>query len=749
MTMALAAFALWRSYLPPASSDTATNQVVDSRMAHAESAYAVQLAQLRREFFLYACGLAFVVLLVFARQSHRTRRAQRTEARMASELLAEQERWRMVLAANNDGLFDCNLLTGQSFLSDRWKEIFGYKTAELTETQDTWSSRLHPDDAARVHQHMADYLEKRTDAYQIEYRMRHRDGSWKWVLDRAQAVWDKKGRPLRIVGSLADVTERKWIENQLAANELRFRTIFQHSYDPHMLFDSTGLVHCNDATLRMLGAESPRHLLGLHPATFSPERQPDGSLSMEKALEMDAFARLNGHHHFEWTHCRLDGTEFPCEVLLTPITISGREAMLVVWHDLTERKNVEEAMRLAIETAESATRAKGEFLAVMSHEIRTPMNGVIGMADLLLDTTLSTDQREYADTISSSAQSLLAVLNDILDFSKMEAGKMNIEPIAFDLGVAMDEMMKLLAPRAAAKGIYLMLEYDPDAPRRVIGDPGRIRQVLLNLAGNSLKFTHSGHVYIGVARADKNATVPSLRFTVEDTGIGIPREKLGGLFERFTQADASTTRKYGGTGLGLAISKQLVELMGGQITVTSSEGAGSRFSFVLPLSLALDAPPLIPRQVSLQGLRVLLVDDDRVNLRVLSEQLASSEAELVGASSGAEALATARAAQQEGYPFHIAILDCAMPGMDGEMLGGRAIKTDPLLRQMSLVMLTSAGQKSQCAHFERAGFDAYIVKPVKSADLLDILTALWGSRLNGTPMKRDAHPPQSVGKPRQ
>lgn len=536
-----------------------------------------------------------------------------------------------------------------------------------------------------------------------------------------------------------EILERRHTEKTLRASEAKYRELVQNANSIILRMDPRGVVtFFNEYAQKFFGYQEDeilgKNVVGtIVPPVDTLERdlsdmiEDIGRFPEKYARNENENIRRNGERVWvAWTNKAIrDENGNVVEVLCVGNDISARkqaEEELRKAKDAAESANreleasIERANRLAM-AAEIANAAKSQFLANMSHEIRTPMNGVLGMTALLLETPLTPEQREYAQTISESANSLLSIIDDILDFSKIEAGRLQLETIDFDLRETVENVVDLLAVRAMDKGLELACLIEPAAPSRLRGDPGRLRQVLLNLTGNALKFTEQGEVLIEVSVVQETETDATFRFTVTDTGIGIPESARESVFQPFQQVDASMTRKYGGTGLGLAISKQLVEIMHGQLGLESTVGKGSTFWFTLSFPKQSMGAPREPVSVdSIVGKHVLVVDDNPMSRRILETQLRAWGARYEEAENGSQALERLREAASRGKPFDIAMVDMVMPEMDGGMLGIQ-VRREPALRHTKLVMMSALGQTVDDVRMKQLGFDMYLSKPIKQSQL--------------------------------
>ena len=671
-----------------------------------------------------------------------------------SELALINERARLagIIEGTHVGTWEWNVQTGDALFNERWADIIGYTLDELSPVSiETWKMHMHPDDLIFSEELLNKYIGGEIGYFECEFRMRHKCGEFVWVLDRGKvSTWDNNNNPLIMMGTRQDINKRKQSEASILHQKAHFESIFTNTNDAMVFFDTEHrIVKINLMFTTIFGYTLDEVL----------NKNINTVLDPNKKIHEYGSPRILRGEQIEMDVVRYTKSGDSRNVLLKGGPVHKQNEIVggyAIYSDITDRKQAEAQLRHfadqmemnnkeldeALAKAEAASIAKSDFLANMSHEIRTPMNGVIGMTGLLLDTDLAEDQRRYAEIVKSSGESLLGLINDILDFSKIEAGKLDLEFLDFDLQGLLDDFATTMALKAHSKGLELLCAAQPDVPAALAGDPGRLRQILTNLVGNAIKFSDKGEVAVGVTKvmtgSGQDIEDVLLRFSVRDTGIGIPEDKVGTLFSKFSQVDASTTRKYGGTGLGLAISKQLAELMGGEIGVNSVEGAGSEFWFTARFVLRVhaeqdDAPP-----ADLSGVRVLIVDDNATNREILVTRLSAWGMRPEEAPDGPTGLQSIyRALDEENDPFRLAILDMQMPGMDGEALG-RAIHADPRISGTRLVMLTSLGARGDAKSFADLGFSAYLNKPVRHQELRGVLSlalkAPLGARTSAQPI---------------
>ncbi len=685
--------------------------------------------------------------------------------REAAVRIADSEkRFRDIADSSADWMWEWDLRRGYTYCSERVSDTLGYSPGEVLGRRP--GDFAHPAHRAAAEAAFARAIGTPAPIRELERLCVSKDGREVTLLTSGVPILDAGGNAIGYRGVDRDVTARYEAERALREQYDLLQRLIDTIPSPVYYKDWTGAyLGCNRAFVEAFGV-SNESVRGL---------SSDDLLAPDLAAECSRMDRELLHHpgtqRYRTSVVYADGTQR--EVLFSKATFSSHSDQVAgivgVLVDITEDRRAEEAMRTAKEVAEAAraelqvantdlqtaiqhareqalaadmaNRAKSEFLANMSHEIRTPMNGVIGMTELALDTELTGEQREYLEAVRTSADALLAVINDILDFSKIEAGKLELDLVDVGLRQLVNQSLQGFALTAHRKGLELACEVSPDVPDAVVADPVRLRQVLLNLVGNAVKFTSEGEVVMTVEVASATSDAVTLHFAVSDTGPGVPRDKQRAIFEAFAQADGSTTRKHGGTGLGLTISSQLVRMMGGHIWLESEEGAGSRFHFTVELGIGAATPEETGHDaaVSLSDLRVLVVDDTAVNRRMLHEMLQNWGMHPVAVSGGEEALQAMATAATEGRAFDLVLLDARMPRMDGFEVAAR-IRDDRAIDGPTVMMLTSDGHTGESARCRDLGIHATLIKPIRQAQLLQAVTAAMSGTRASLPPEPSASP---------
>jgi two-component system sensor histidine kinase/response regulator len=617
--------------------------------------------------------------------------------------------------------------------------LVGYSEGELLAR--TFQDITHPEDLAADLDYVRRLLAGELPSYQMEKRYVHARGHLVTISLNVSLVRDSEGRPDYFIAQIQDITERKRAEAELSLSRLRLAEAQHIAQVGSWEWDvETDALTWSDEKWRLFGfapnacALTREFQLGCvypedRPAVIAWMKEAHGT---GKPVSAD-FRIVRPDAELRVMHTRANGVFDENGKLIRILGTS---------QDITERKRAEMALNQAKEVAEAASRSKSEFLANMSHEIRTPMNGILGMTELVLETELNPEQREYLGMAKSSAHSLLGLINDILDFSKIEAGKLELESVDFSLRDCIGLLLKPLGLRADQKGLELVADIHSDVTDHRVGDPMRLRQILINLIDNAIKFTERGEVVVQVTTAAASHGVSDLHFSVSDTGIGIPAKKQSAIFEAFAQADGSTTRTYGGTGLGLAIAAQLIQKMQGRIWIESKLGEGTTFHFTARLGLStrpLPAPlPANPRDLT--GLRTLVVDDNAINRRVLGDMLTNWGMKSTVVDSGASAMEKLTLAANANAAFELVLLDALMPGMDGFALAGE-IQQNPALAGATVMMLSSALSGGTAERCSALGITRSLTKPVQQSDLLDAI--LHATAPDMTDRKVE-HPPSEV-----
>jgi two-component system sensor histidine kinase/response regulator len=654
------------------------------------------------------------------------RRAVEERQRAEEALQKSQQELQSLMDASPVAISWADLQGNIQYINRKHHELFGY-TLEDIPTIAEWQRQADQDPAQR--ERFAHWGEELMEAHKQgtslpprEMIVTCKDGSVRYVMVEGTIVSNHN------LVIYHDITERKQMEEKLRESEERFRTLVETMRLGLSAVDAKGVItYVNDQMCQMLGY-TREEFIG-HPTT---DFQDEASRKLQEEIFAKRRKGVKDPTPYEITWVAKD--EHKVNTILTPTpgySLGGEfTGSFALFTDITERKRMEKELQQSKVEAEIANRAKTEFLASMSHEIRTPMNAIIGMADLLLETELTPEQKQYVQVFQTAGENLLNIINDIIDISKVEAGHIQLETIDFDLNDLIEKLCDVMAVRAHEKGLELVYNIMPDVPIDLLGDPTRFRQILVNLIGNAIKFTEEGEVFIQIENQTLTKETVELLCSVTDTGIGMSTEQMETIFDPFAQADSSITRKYGGTGLGLAISKQLVELMNGHITVKSKPGQGSTFSFTAQFGIQLEPQEHAQKAtVDLKGVKVLVVDDNETNRMIVRSSLSKLGAIITEADCGERGLAEFKRAMKAKKPYQLALIDRRMPGMDGFELAQHIKESMGNIKNTAVMMLTSDNRGDDFALCKELDIAFYLVKPVKKADLLDAIASIMGRKI--------------------
>ena len=646
------------------------------------------------------------------------------------ELRESEQRFQFALEGSGDGVWDWDIVEGKQYMSDQAKQMLGFDPEESLTDIEAWDNRIHPDDREKSDKALKDYFEDKVNEYNIEKRVRCKDGTYKWILDRGKIIeWDASGKPLRMIGTQSNITERKIAETLILENEARFRSLYELSpIGIGVIEAKTGkFLNANKALLKSVGfdlkeftSHSFKDLIAIESFKRNHEK-------------LEGFLKSGTKEACETVFLKKGGSTFP--VLISGVKMkdeNGKKIILSTIQDITQRKKMENSLVDAKLKAESANKSKSEFLANMSHEIRTPLNGVIGFTDLLMKTELNSSQKQYMKTVYNSANSLLDLINDILDFSKIEAGKLEISVEKTDLLDLCGQTIDIIKHQAHEKHLEVLLNISSDINRFIYADSVRIRQVITNLLGNAVKFTESGEVELKIDAVPVNGSEDEMvySFRIRDTGIGIAPNNLAKIFNAFDQEDSSTTRKYGGTGLGLTISNKLLGLMGSKLELSSELGVGSEFSFHITFKTEKGDNSLQENSRKIKN--VLVIDDNTNNRIILKEMLAIGRVETELVANGITALQ----ALESDQTFDLAIVDFNMPYMNGvELIGHIRNKLKLGPEKLPIILLHSSADDEKihqaCKDLE---VQYNITKPIQIDQLFNMLKNIKAPKMEEKPV---------------